>query len=94
MNTFINFVKRSLAGGGTRGGVRALGGVRASLLPASVFPVAPASSSCSPGILARGLMQGLRRVVQDPGAIAKVKGLIVIIPNGLADPLDMELLEL
>ena len=36
-------------------------------------------------------MQGLCRVVQDFGAIAEDEDLIVILPNGLADPLGMEL---
>ena len=94
MNTFMNFVKRSLAGGGTRGGVEALGRVRASSLLTSDFFGAPASSSYSPGILVGGLTQGLHRVGRDPGAIAKDGGLNVILPNGLADSLGMELLEL
>ena len=49
MNTFMNFVKKSLAGGGMKGGV---------------------------------------------GAIAKDGSLNVILPNGLANPLGIELLEL
>ena len=72
MNTFINLVKRSLEVGGTRGRVEASGGVRASSLPALDLSGAPASSSYSPGMSAGGLTQGLCRVVQDPGAIAKV----------------------
>ena len=94
MNNFMIFVKRFSAGGGTRGRVGALGQIGASLLPASDLLVMPASSSCSPRMLAGGLMQGLRRVVRNLGAIAKDGGLNVIFPNGLADPLGMELLEL
>ena len=45
MNTFMNFVKRSLAGGGIRGEVEVSGGVEALLLPASDLLGAPASSS-------------------------------------------------
>ena len=90
----MNLMKRSLKVGGTRGGVGALRGVGASLLSALyLLPWAPASSSCSVG-LTGGLMQGLRQVVQDPGAIAKDGGLNMILSNGLADPLGMELLEL
>ena len=90
----MNFVKRSLEKGGTRGRVGASGGVEASLLPAS--DLAPASSSCSME-LTRGLTQGLRRVVRDPGAIAKElqsKKHDAILPNGLVDPLGMEFLKL
>ena len=79
MNTFMNLVKRSSEVGGTRGGVGASGGVRASvgasLLPALdllIGPLAPASLSSSPARLTRVLTQGLRRVVQDLEAIAKV----------------------
>ena len=90
----MNFVNRSLAGGRTSGRVGASGVVGASLLTASVFPVAPASLYCSPRMSARGLTQGLQQVVRDPKAIAKVESLIVILLNGLADPLGMELLEL
>ena len=70
MNTFMNFEKRSLEGGGIRGGVGALGRVRASLLVVS--DLAPASLLCSPGMSAGRLTQGLQRVVQDFGAIANV----------------------
>ena len=73
MNTFINFVKKSLEGRRTRGGVGAAEGVGASSLPASdLLPEswAPASSSCSLGST-KGLTQELRWVMQDPGAIAK-----------------------
>ena len=58
--------------GGIRDGVRALGKVGASSLPASDLPAGPwrlASSSCSPVGLVGGLLQGLRRA-QDFGAIA------------------------
>ena len=90
----MNLMKRSSEVGGIRGGVGALGGVGASLLPASDLPPwAPASSSCSVGSMG-GLTQGLRWVVRDPGAIAKDGGLNMILLNGLADPLGIELLEL
>ena len=91
MNTLINFVKRSLAEGGTRGEVGVLGEVGALLLPALDF--APTSSSCFPKMLAGGLTQGLRRVMQDLGAIA-MKSLNVILSNELADLLGIKLLEL
>ena len=90
----MNFVKRSLEGGGTRGGMGALGGVGASLLPTSDF--VPASLSCSMRLTER-LTQGLRRVVRDLGAIVKElksKEHDAIIPNGLADLLGIELLKL
>ena len=70
MNIFMNFVKRSSAGGGIKDGVGASRGVGTSLLPALDF--APASLSCSPKMLSKGLTQGLQRVIQDFGAIAKV----------------------
>ena len=44
--------------------------------------------------LAEELTRGLRWVVQDFGAIVKDGDLNVIFPNGLADPLGVELLEL
>ena len=94
MNTFMNFVKRSLEQGGTRSRVGASGGMGASSLPALDLPSAPAGLFCSPAMSARRLTQGLRQVMQDPGTIAKGGGLNVILPNGLADPLGMELLEL
>ena len=94
MNIFINFVKKSSAGGGTRGGVGALEGVEASLLPGSDLSGASASSICSPEMSAGGLTKGLRRVVRNPGAIVKNRSLNVILPNGLADLFGMELLEL
>ena len=51
MNTFMNLVKRSLEGRGTRDGVEASGGVGALSLPTSDLPPwAPASSSCSVGL--------------------------------------------
>ena len=92
MNTFMNFVNRFLTGGETRDRMGALREIRASLLPASDF--APASLSCSLGMSDRGLTQGLCRLVQDLKAIAKERSLNVTFPNGLADPLDMKLLEL
>ena len=87
-------MKRSSVGRGTRGGVETLERVGALLLLASDLPFwAPVSSFCSVGSM-RGLTQGLRWVVQDAGAITKDEGLNVILSNGLADPLGMELLEL
>ena len=82
MNTFINLVKRFLEVRKTRGGVEASGGVKASLLPALDLlarPWAPASSFSSPAGSTRLLRQGLRRVIQDPRAIAKNGGLIVML---------------
>ena len=78
MNTFMNLVKKSSEIGGTRGGVEASGGIRASVgassLPALDLlagPLALASSSSFPtgltGVLTRGLRQG-----RDPGTIAKI----------------------
>ena len=90
----MNFVKRSLAGKGTRSGVGALEAVGALLLPVLDYSDAPASSSYSPGMSAAGLMQRFRRIVRDPGAIVKDGSLNVILSNGLANPLSMELLEL
>ena len=78
MNTFMNLVKRSLEVGGTKGGVGASGGVEASVgassLPALdlLTKLWPASSSSSPAGSAGVLTRGLRRVVQDPRAFAKV----------------------
>ena len=90
----MNFLKRSVAGEGTRGEVGASRGVGASLLPTSdLLPWVPASSSCSFRSAER-LTQGVRRVVRDLEAIVKEGGLNVILPKGLADPLGMELLEL
>ena len=91
MNTFIDFVNRSLAGEGTRGGVGDSEGVGALLL--LVLNLAPASSSCFLEMLAGGLTQELCRVVQDLRAIAKDGDLNVIFPNDLADPFSVELLK-
>ena len=77
---------------GMRGGVEASEGVEASLLPVSDFT--PPSSSCSLGMLAEGLMQKLRQVVYNSGAIARDEGLNLILPNRLADLLGIKLLEL
>ena len=84
-------MKRSSAGGRIRDRLGVSGGVKSLSLPA--LDLAPASLSCSLGILAKRLTQGLRRVVQDPGAIAKIGGLNVIFISRLADPLAIELLE-
>ena len=92
----MNFVKRSLVGR-TRGRVIALGEVGASLLSALdplARPWAPASSSSYPAGLIKVVTQGLRRVARDPGAITKDRSLNVILQDGLADLLGMELLEL
>ena len=78
-----------------RDGVGASGGVKTLLLLISDFPDglwASASLSCSMELNGE-LTQELRWVVQDSGAIA-MRGLNVILPNGLADPLGMELLKL
>ena len=93
MNTFMNFVKRSLEEGGMRGGVGASRGVKTSLLLTSDLLGASASSSCFPGMSAGRLTRELCRVVRDARAIAKGGGLNVIFPNRLDDPLDMEFLE-
>ena len=78
----------------TRGGVEALGGVRALLLPELDLSGASVSSSCFPEMLTGGLTQGLCRIIQNPGAIATDRDLNVILLNELADLLGMELLEL
>ena len=74
MNTFMNLVKRFSEVGGTKGGVEASEGVGDSLLLALDLLAGswPASSSRSPARLTKLLTRGLRRVVQDLGAIAKV----------------------
>ena len=66
MNTFMNLVKKSLVEGGTRGRIRASGGVRASV-GASLLPALnpqtgpwPANSSCSSMKSVEELTQGLR----------------------------------
>ena len=79
-------------GRGMRGRVEALGEIGALSLSAS--DLTPASSSCSLGILAKRLMQRLRQVMQDPGAIIRDRDLNVILFNRLADLLVMKLLEL
>ena len=90
----MNLVKRSLKVGGTRGEIGALGEIKASLLTALNLPLwVLASLSCFMG-LTGGLTRELYWVVRGLGAIAKDGGLNVILPNGLADPLDIELLEL
>ena len=78
MNTFMNLVKRSLEVGGTKGGVEASGRVGASV-GALLLPVldllagswVPASLSISLAGSTGVLTRGLRRMVQDLGAIAK-----------------------
>ena len=67
----MNFVKKSLVGG-TRGEIRASGGVKALSLPASDLSAGLwglASSFCSPVGSARGLLQGFHHT-QDSGTIA------------------------
>ena len=62
-------------GGGTKGGVRASEGIGASLLPTLdplAGPWAPASSFSSSAESTKVLIQGLRRIVRDLEAIAKV----------------------
>ena len=103
MITFINFVKRFLAGGGTKSRVGASRGVGGSvrallLLMLNLFarPWAPASLSCSLAESNGGLAQKLRQA-QDLRAIAtelKSKERDAVLPNGLADPLGIELLKL
>ena len=87
----MNFVKRSLEKGKTKGRVGVLERVRALLLLAS--DLMPASLSYSLKMSAKGLIQRLYRVMQNPGVIA-IKGLNVIFLNELADLLGTELLEL
>ena len=87
----MNFVNRSLAREETRSRVGASERVEASFLPTLDLPGVPASSFYSPEMSAGGLKPELRRVVQDLGAIAKDGGLKIILSNGLADPLGMEL---
>ena len=70
MNTFMNFVNKSLVGGRTKGGVGTLGRIGALLLLASDFLGASASSFYSIGST-KGLMQEFCRVVQDFGAITE-----------------------
>ena len=77
-----------------KGRVRASRRIRASSLPALDLSGVLASLFCSPEMLARGLTQGFCWVVQDLGVIAKDESLNVILPNRLADPLGMELLEM
>ena len=98
----MNFINKSLAKEGTKGGMKASEGVEASrgvevlLLPASDFLTrlwALVNSSCSIRLTER-LTQGLCQVIQDFGVIVKDRSLNIIFQNGLADPLDMELLEL
>ena len=92
MNTFINFVNRSLAEGETKGGLEASGEIGALLL--QVLDLILASLFCSPEMLAGGLTQKLCLVVQDPGAIARDGGLNMIFLNKLANSLGIKLLKL
>ena len=92
----MNFVKSSMVGG-MRGRVIATGRVKASLLPGLNLLARPWALASSSSFLAEStgvVTQGLRQVAQDLEAIAKDGSLNVILPNGLADPLGMELLEL
>ena len=82
MNTFMNLIKRSSEVRVIKGGVEASGRVRASLLLAFDLPAglwAPASSSSSSVKSTGMLTQKLRRLVQDPEAIAKDGDLIVML---------------
>ena len=96
MNTFINFVKKFLKGGGTKDGVGVSRGIQVLLLPAldllaGLWTLASSSYSVE---LTERFTQGLCRVVQDLSAIARNKNLNIIFLNGLADVLDIELLKL
>ena len=79
INTFMNLVKRSSKVGGTRGGVRASGGVKASI-GASLLPTLDlfarlwvlASSSSSSAKSTKVWTQSLRRIERDLEAITKV----------------------
>ena len=88
----MNFVNKFLARKKTRNRVEISKRIEALLL--SVLDLTLASLSCSPGILAKKLMQELHQVVRDLRIIAKNGSLNVILPNRLADLLDMEFLEL
>ena len=92
MNIFMNFIKKSLVRGRTRGKVGALEKIRASSLP--VLNLVPASPSSSPMISAVELTQKLCQMVQDPEAIVKNRGLNMIFSNRLADLLGIDFLEL
>ena len=70
MNTFMNFMNRSLARRGTKDGVGVLKEVGASLLVILDLSRVLASSSCSME-LTKKLMQGLCQVMRDPRAIVK-----------------------
>ena len=77
----MNFVKRFLVGG-ARDEIITSEKIRASLLPAldSLTGLwAPASSSSSLAESTEVVTQGLRRVAQDSGAIAKNGGLNIIL---------------
>ena len=78
----MNFVKKTLAKKGIRSRVGALEEIKALLLPAlnlsSRFWVF-ASSSCSVRLNGK-LTQGLRQVMQDPGAIA-IKNMNIVFLN-------------
>ena len=81
-----------MASGGIRDGMGAFGGIKTSLLLVLDFFGAPASSSCSMGLV-KVLTQRLYWT-QDLRAIAKNRNLIMTFPNGLANPLGIEFLEL
>ena len=88
----MSFVNRSSTKKKTRSGIEALRKIKALSLPE--LDLAPASLSYLLEMLAERLMQRLRRVVQDLSAITKNGDLNVIISNGLANMLDIELLKL
>ena len=95
INTSMNLVKRSLVGGGTRGGVGASREVEVSSLP-MLDPLAgfwPTSSFCSPAGSVGELTQGLRQA-RDPRTIAielKSKERDAVLLNKLADSMGIEL---
>ena len=88
----MNLVNRFLEKKETRGGVGALERVKSSLLLA--LDLAPTNLSSFLEMLAKKLTQELRRVERDLGAIAKDRGLNMILLNGLVDLLGIKLLEL
>ena len=92
MNTFMNFVKKFLVRGGTRGKMGALEGIGDLLLLAS--DLAPANLSCSLEMLAGGLTKGSAGWCKILELFAKNGDLNVIFLNRLADPLGVELLKL
>ena len=92
----MNFIKKPLVERKIRGGIGALGRVGASPLPIldfSTWPWPLANLSYFPVGLAEKLTWKLQQI-WDLRAITKDGNLNVILPNKLADRLDMKLLEL